>query len=32
MQEERLEVITVSEGLAGDPETPVASGAQQEEG
>jgi proteasome lid subunit RPN8/RPN11 len=32
MQEEQLEVITVSEGLAGDPETPVASGAQQEEG
>ena len=32
MQEEQLEVGTVSEGLAGDPETPVASGAQQEEG
>jgi len=32
MQEEQLEVRTVSEEFAGDPETPVASGAQQEEG
>ncbi|HEX9676517.1 MAG TPA: M67 family metallopeptidase [Anaerolineales bacterium] len=32
MQEEQLEVRPVSERRAGDPDTPVASGAQQEEG